>query len=65
MKVETHQFTLQVVYEGVAIEKIPNDAVRERLTVQLQISCKQQVNSEMLGIENYIYHYSTNTIAVM
>lgn len=65
MKVETHQFTLQVVYEGVAIEKIPNDAVRERLTVQLQISCKQQVNSEILGIENHIYHYSTNTIAVM
>lgn len=41
MKVEPHQFTLEAFYEGVATEKIPDDAVGERVTVQLQISCTQ------------------------
>lgn len=41
MKVEPHQFTLEAFQEGAATEKIPDDAVRERVTVQLQISCTQ------------------------
>ena len=41
MKVESHQFTLEAFNEGAATEKIPDDAVRERVTVQLQIPCTQ------------------------
>lgn len=47
MKAEAHQFTLEAFYEGAATEKIPDDAVRERTTVQLQISCTQQIIREI------------------
>lgn len=60
MKVESHQFSLQVVYEGVAIEKIPNDAVRERLTVQLQISCKLTVKYWELHLQLLHQHHSSH-----
>lgn len=39
VKVEPQQLSLQVFYESVAAEEVPDDAVRKGVTVQLQISC--------------------------
>lgn len=39
MKVEFVQFSLQAFYERLVTEEIPDNAVRERIAVQLQISC--------------------------
>lgn len=39
MEVEPQQLSLQVFYESVAAEEVPDDTVRKGVTVQLQISC--------------------------
>lgn len=46
MKVEPQQLSLQAFYESLAAEEIPDDAVRERVAVQLQISCTHQTNNQ-------------------
>lgn len=39
VKVKPQQFSLQTFYESFTAEEIPDDAVRERVALQLQISC--------------------------
>lgn len=39
VEVEPQQLYLQVFYESVAAEEVPDDTVRKGVTVQLQISC--------------------------
>lgn len=39
MEVEFEQLPLQFLYEGLAADEVFNDAVRERMAVQLKIPC--------------------------
>lgn len=41
MEVEIHQFSLQALHEALAGKEVLDDAVRERVAVQLQVSCTQ------------------------
>lgn len=47
VEVETKQFCLQVLYEGLTVQEVPDDAVRERVAVQLQISCTWTTKDQM------------------
>lgn len=47
MEVEPQQFSLQVFYERLIAEEVPDDTVRKGVTVQLQISCTQRATSCM------------------
>ena len=46
VEVEPQQFCLQVLYEGLPVEEVPDDAVRKRVAVQLQISCTWTVKDQ-------------------
>lgn len=45
VEVESQQFALQVFYERLTAEEVPDDTMRKRVTVQLQISCTQRTTS--------------------